>query len=252
VSFEIMTKKKQTNRKFLSRLLVAGLSIAFAGGKAYGQFSNDIAESLERNRQELAELNPVWLVKSMLRIRDGKERLAIELDEQQSRQLSSLASSISARYASEFNKGISYVDDRTEYRKAIGREVRESDLELQRTQIEQFRNWKSELESILLPHQLKQLQFAGIREAAEQENPEFGTLGVALGLSDELKLDAAKRTALREATEKAVVQYRAEAAELNKKAWAELLAALPKEKRKELEELVGELSGDAEFDPNSK
>jgi hypothetical protein len=229
--------------------LVAGL---FFLDEGRCQNVGDAEQALERNRDTLARMDVDAFVRTMIRIHRHKEKMVAELDDRQGNGLAELASAVLLKIPPGFHKGIGDINDPTEYRKLFGIEIEEEDLELQRRQIEHYRKCIGELESILLPHQLKLLEFAEVREAAEQRNPEFGTLGVALGLSDELKLDEKGRKLLKEATEKAVQQYRAEAAELNKKAWTEVLAVLPEEKRKMLAELVGDLATEAQFDANAK
>jgi hypothetical protein len=225
----------------------------FAVDMAHGQAVDRNEESLERNRQTLHEMEVLRFINT-LNMLHGTHKLAVELDRSQVQQLAELAKSVVQQYfrSDDFRLGLREVGDRAGYRKVFGNVIQEDDLNLQRTQIEQFRTWKDQFQNLLLPHQLELLKFGEVREAAMMKNREFDSLGVALGLSDELNLDEEQRKLLKEDTEKAVQQYRAEAANLNKKAWTEVLAALPEEKRKKLAELVGDLATETQFDVSKR
>ncbi len=223
-------------------------------GIADGQVADRNEEALERNRQILQEINVSRLVHVMNMLRPGTGKLVAELDEDQEQKIAELATIVTRTYfqSDAFRKGLSQSGDRVAYRREFGSVIRDDDLELQRSQIEQFRKWQGELENILLPHQLEMLKFSEVRGIAARKYREFGSLGVALGLADELELDEKERASLKEATEKAVEQFRAEAAELNRKAWEEVLAALPEDKRKKMAEIAGDLASEAQFDPNAR
>jgi hypothetical protein len=241
-----------------SRIEAIGISIAifFSGsllGVAHGQVAGRNEETFERNRQTLQEMEVPRFIELVNRLH-GPYQLAVELDSEQSKKLEELVSTVIQHYfrSDDFKIGLSRIGEQVAYRREFGKIIDEADLELQQSQIEQIGKWQNQLQEILLPHQFEMLNLAIVRETAMKKNPAFGSLGVALGLSDKLDLDEKQRKLLQEATEKAVQQYRAEAAELNKKGWQEVLAVLPEEKRKKLEELVGDLATETQFNVNSR
>ncbi len=209
---------------------------------ANSQDSHQLSRQFERQRQELASAISHSILLGYLGI-ESKETLAIT--DEQRRQIDAIIRDASETLMNrEFSIGFGKVNWPEEYRQAFGQNLDEAVLKLQRLQMEAVREWDRKIEAVFLPHQWRIFIVEVARRNAIARNPPLRELGIPLGLAGELGLTNKEIEELRHATEASIEIWQKELAEYRRTAWKSILQSLPKDKRDQFEELVGDLSVD--------
>ncbi len=92
----------------------------------------------------------------------------------------------------------------------------------------------------LLPHQVSRMQQITLQQSLKRKNPYGDELGAPIALADRLELSEEEKEKLKEAIEKAREAFYKEVRELKKKATDDIMASLPVEKQKQLQEIMGD------------
>jgi phytoene dehydrogenase-like protein len=97
------------------------------------------------------------------------------------------------------------------------------------------------IEQILLPHQINRIQQLGLQQKVKLQSPYYGMLGMPLMLSEELELTDEQQEKLEKATKEADAEMRKAIEKLSDRLMKHVLESLPKEKREEYKEIIGDL-----------
>ena len=119
--------------------------------------------------------------------------------------------------------------------------VQELAIEMQSANADAVNAKVQELEEILLPHQMERMRQLSLQNSVKFRTDYSGFLGLPLAVADQLGLSIAETNRLKDATEKADTELRAEVKRLNAEKMKQILDALPADKQKRFQEIVGDL-----------
>ncbi len=96
------------------------------------------------------------------------------------------------------------------------------------------------LESVLLPHQLRRLRQLAKQQMLKYQSGYGDEFGIAYALADELELTDEQKEKLKEVIEEAREEYAKKLERLKKSTREKIMKALPKDKREKYAEIIGE------------